>query len=209
MSKIGIYSGSFDPIHVGHVEFALAAKKECGLDKVVFLPEANPREKVEVSDIRLRSLMIGLGVEAYPGLELLYLNQDRFSVSLTLPRLYEQFPGAELVLLLGSDLVRTFSYRWEGLGELLATMELAVGLRMGDSAEEISHTIEAVAHDYGVKARYKIIKSPREHLASTQVRSGTHYIDDVNPKVAEYIKAQGLYDSDSSAVAGASSLANE
>ncbi len=193
MNKIGIYSGSFDPIHVGHIEFALEAIEEMALDKVFFLPDVMARGKSTLSAIEAREAMIRLGIESYPKLKLLLLDDEVFTVSYTLPKLQSRFEGSELVFLMGSDIVHGFTYRWDGLKELLQNVSLAVGLRADDETEYTSEIIETIAREYGVHANYKIIKAPRMNLTSTKVRSGTHTIEDVHPKVADYIKSKRLY----------------
>ena len=197
MGRIGIYSGTFDPIHVGHVEFALTALKECALDKVIFLTESSPREKTTVSSSSDREAMIQIAISGNSKLGILSLSDKQFSVKDTLPQLQLLYPGSALVFLMGSDLARTFTYRWEGLDILLRSVELAIGLRAQDTAKDVSDILEALAKEYKIAPRYTNIPSPRVHLASTNIRQGTHDITDVDPNVADYIVQKGLYEGSS------------
>jgi len=197
MGKIGIYSGTFDPIHVGHVEFALTAIKECALDKVVFLTDSLPREKTTVSSTSDRLAMMQIALSGSLKLHMLSLSDKQFSVKDTLPQLQLLYPESTLVFLMGSDLIRTFTYRWAGLDVLLRSVELAIGLRAQDTANDVTNIIDAVAKDYKVTPKFTILKSPRVHLASTSVRQGTHNITDVDPEVAKYILSNGLYEGSS------------
>ena len=52
MARIGIYAGTFDPVHAGHVAFALQSLEAAKLDRVYFLPERRPRGKRQVKNIR-------------------------------------------------------------------------------------------------------------------------------------------------------------
>ena len=138
MKRIGIYSGTFDPIHNGHVSFALQAMDVVGLDEVVFLPEATPREKDGVTDISHRFEMINRSIESFPNLSVRMLEVERFCAFGALPELQDIFEGDELFMLLGSDVVRTFSYRWKDLDMIFDHLQLVVAIREGDSAKDIA-----------------------------------------------------------------------
>src|SRR5688500_13565413 len=113
--RIGIFPGTFDPVHQGHVAFCLEALRVCKLDEVLLLPERVPREKQNVADFSRRRSLLQDAVSARPALHVMVLNSDQFTVKETLPELQRKLGDAELTLLVGSDVVRTFLYRWEGL----------------------------------------------------------------------------------------------
>src|SRR5689334_19364766 len=96
--KIGIFSGTFDPVHMGHVAFALEAKEDLGLDEVIFLPELSPRLK-EPTAIRHRYTMLDLSVRGQKGLTVKLLDMPRFTIKDTLPELQHLYGDAKLVLL--------------------------------------------------------------------------------------------------------------
>src|SRR5438046_2070169 len=128
MKRVGIYSGTFDPVHIGHVGFALQAIEAAQLDHVVFLPEQVPRGKVGVTDIAHRAAMLERTIAPYRQLSLRLLDDvPQFCVQGTLPALRQVFGSDELVLLLGSDVVKTFTDRWANLEDLFANMALAIG----------------------------------------------------------------------------------
>ena len=141
MRSIGIYPGAFDPVHAGHIAFAREAKRICGLDEVVFLPEPSPRGKQDVTRLsdRLALLRASLADE---GLRVATLTSQQFTVHQTLPEIEQLFPDATLTLLAGSDVARTFQYRWPGLETLLMRVSLAIGLR-GDDVPAEMHDIMA------------------------------------------------------------------
>jgi len=192
MKKIGIFSGTFDPVHMGHVSFALDAMEALSLDRVVFLPEILPRLK-KPSAIQHRHKMLELSLQGHEGLSVLLLDTPRFNINDTLPELRLRFGDAPLVMLMGSDLVRTFKYRWPGLEDLLASVELAIGLRGDDTKQEIVELLKECASEYGTPITFHILPSPRAHIASTQVRRGDYVIEDVHAQVAEYIEKHSLY----------------
>lgn len=191
--KIGIYSGTFDPIHVGHVEFALTAAEMFNLEKVILLPEKSPRQKENSTTLETRLALLDIATADYKNLDVVVLPVERFTVSQTLPLVVAMNPDARLVFLCGSDVAKTFLYRWEGLKQLLESVDVVVSLRSGDTKESITAIFTELERKEAMTIRYDIIKSPKHYLASTHIRSGNHRIDDIDPKVAVYILENKLY----------------
>lgn len=174
--RIGIFAGTFDPVHAGHAAFAKAAIKLCNLDRVVFLPEPKPRGKVRVTGIGHRVAMLRLATQDNPSFEVMQLPDDQFTIAKTLPELQEKFAGAQLVMLFGSDVAATV-HTWPDAKTLLAQTELAVGFR--EHAAPLVH----------VKAT--IVPTAHAHVAASHVRNGNS--DEIAPAVREYIKQHNLY----------------
>jgi len=190
MKRIGIYSGTFDPIHNGHVGFALQAMDTAGLDEVVFLPEATPREKDGVTDIAHRFEMINRAIEAFPNLSVRMLEVERFCAYGALPELEDIFGDDELFMLIGSDVVKTFSYRWKDLDKIFKRLQLIVAVREGDSVKDVAKFLKQL--DTKVKPRYTVIDSPLSAINSTRIRNGL-VVRDVVPDTLEYIHQHHLY----------------
>jgi len=170
MDRIGIFSGTFDPVHPGHISFAIEAVKKCNLDKVVFLPEKKPREKQDVTDISIRIKTLKEATMHSQNLEVMKLEDEQFTISETLPKLKEIFKDSSLTLLVGSDVVKTFMYRWNGIDELFDNLSLAIGMREGDSEESISNIIHDVETLVNKKINYTYIYTDNMHLASSSLR---------------------------------------
>ena len=128
MKHIGIFAGSFDPIHQGHLAFALSAATVCGLDKVYFLPEAEPRHKPLPTPIKDRLALLKLALKPHKTLVALDLGDMQFNVKQSLPKLQKRFAGTKLYLLIGSDVEPTIK-KWLGAVKLLKSMELICGHR--------------------------------------------------------------------------------
>ncbi len=177
--RIGIYPGTFDPIHQGHVSFALQALKECSLDQVVFLPEPAPREKHSVSDITERTALINEAIKDTQKLSLFNPSSTQFTVRDTLPELRDHFSDVELTFLVGSDIVRTFPYRWHDLDVLLSNVSLAIGMRADDTKDDIVSIIKQLEDQYSIPIPYTFISTPDSHRASSHVRNSSTLSSDI------------------------------
>lgn len=183
MSKIGLYSGTFDPIHQGHIAFARYAVRQLGLHKVYFMVESMPRRKTQVTNARHRLIMAWLATQDYPELELLTLEQPTFTVADTLPWLQERYAADELYLLMGSDLFNHVQ-DWQGFERLRRAMHFVVGYRTGENALSVEPD---VAHH--------AVTTPLLDVTSRAVRAGTEQQRQalVPALVAQYIHAHQLY----------------
>ncbi len=163
-TKIGIYAGTFDPVHAGHLSFALQAIAAGGLDAVYFMPERRPRGKAGVEHFGHRVAMLQKAVKPHRKLKVLELEDVSFTVATSLPRLQKRFPKTQLVFLVGSD-VAQYVPEWPNSARLLQTSQLVVGVRAADSMQFVQESI----------ARWKV--PPRElyvfesHAATVSSRS--------------------------------------
>ena len=137
--KIGIYGGTFDPIHNGHIAIAKAVKTELGLDSLIFVVAADPPHK-DVSGrtpapIRLK--MVELALENEEGLCASDIEIKRGGVSYTVETLEYfkgQYQGAELYFILGADMLSSFS-SWYQPERILEFAKLAAVQRRGQMAD--------------------------------------------------------------------------
>lgn len=128
MSRIGIYAGSFNPVHTGHIAFALQALDAARLDKVIFLPERRPRYKKDVEHFGHRTAMLKRALWPYPEFEVLELVDISLSIERTLPQLKQRFKADELVFLMGSDVLPAVVH-WQHAERLLKDAGFVVALR--------------------------------------------------------------------------------
>jgi nicotinate-nucleotide adenylyltransferase len=190
--RVGIFSGTFDPVHQGHIAFCLEVLQACGLDEVILLPERVPRDKENVTDLVHRAALLRRAVGPFPALRVSVLNTDQFTVAQTLPELQTMSDGAALTVLLGSDVVRTFLYRWDGLRTLFEHTSLAIGMRQEDTVEEIAAIMRQMEATYDVPVQYTLIESKHPAVTSSQIRNGKHTAS-LSPAVTDYIKQHKLY----------------
>ncbi len=194
--RIGIFSGVFDPIHAGHIGFALAAAESAKLDVVYFLIESSPRRKIEVTHPAHRIAMAKLALEAHSKLKLLELPDKQLSVAKTLPRLNQHFSREELVFLAGSDMLHHMP-SWPLIDRLLSQMELVVGTKGDSSINQIKTLIKSLP---GSPKALFVINSPNPDISSKNIRQQLQKgvsVDDLLPSVDSYIKKHWLYASPS------------
>ncbi|MFI5271368.1 MAG: nicotinate-nicotinamide nucleotide adenylyltransferase [Candidatus Saccharimonadales bacterium] len=140
MANIGIYAGTFDPVHTGHITFALQAMEVANLDHVYFLPERKPRSKKDVEHYAHRMAMLSRALKPHPKFHELEMVEAQFSIKRTLPFLNKKFNGDNLVFLFGSDVVRHIG-EWPNSSQLLKNGEFIIGLRNKDKNKEIKGII--------------------------------------------------------------------
>lgn len=190
MRRIGIFSGVFDPVHDGHIQFALAAAKQAKLDEVYFLLEVKPRRKTGVTHLAHRLAMIILTIAKQPNLNLLDLPDRQLMVAKTLPRLKQKFKNDELFYLIGADMLEHLP-DWPLVDKLLESMTLIIGLRQNDSQAEVDKVMAQLpANDYIV------LKSPKPKISSAAIRQALmagKQAPGLNSAVLKYIKANWLY----------------
>jgi len=133
--KLGIYGGSFDPVHLGHLLVARAALDELGLDKLVFVPAARSPFKPEAQpgphDLRLRLLRLALAGMNRCAVDGQEIARGGTSYSIETVRQFAQtFPGAELYFLIGADNAAQLG-SWREAAELARLAEFVAVPRPG------------------------------------------------------------------------------
>ena len=193
MKKIGIYSGTFDPIHNGHISFAREAMNKYGLDKVFFLPEPRPRRKQGVKAFNHRVEMLRLALLRQSGMGTVILKHSRFSVQYTLPLLLDRFAGTRMYLLIGDDALDHL-VDWPNV-EALQVVNLIIGVRK-KSVAEVHNTVEAICRTKGVVFRYNVFQAQNSDISSSYVRKELRHGKKpvgLNSSVQKYISANNLY----------------
>lgn len=138
MTRIGLFGGSFDPVHNGHLLMAMAAFEEIGLSRLFFIPAAQspfkPGQTPAPAPERLRLLRLGLS--GNPRYEIDTQEIERGSISYTIDtvRAYKtRFPEAQLFYLIGADHIPLLP-KWRDAGELARLVEFVAVPRPGEQA---------------------------------------------------------------------------
>ncbi len=128
MSKVGVFGGTFDPVHVGHLAIANAALDELGLDRVCFVPARRSPLKQDgpIASAEDRLAMLAAAIQDEPRFRVTKVELDRKGPSFTVDTLESLRGEGELFLILGSDAYADFE-RWREPARIrsLATVVLA------------------------------------------------------------------------------------
>lgn len=196
--RIGIYGGSFDPVHNGHINAARNFMEELSLDKIIIVPAyCSPFKKglaVTPSQHRLNMCNIAFGnTEGFEVSDAEILRADEGYMSDTVAQIREQYPDAELFLLLGSDQLLIFQ-KWHAWSKITDEATVAAAARTWDD-DAAMEAAAAVLRSYG--AEVIIVPIDVKELSSTDVREAVRRGDDISaivpPGVAEYIWDNYLY----------------
>jgi nicotinate-nucleotide adenylyltransferase len=137
VKRIGLFGGSFDPVHIGHLLVAQAACEELVLDRLFFIPAAQspfkPATQPAPPGIRLRLLRLTLAGNSNYEVDAQEISRGGVSFSIDTVRDYAQrFPGSELFYLIGADHVPTLP-KWREANELARLAQFVVIPRPGQS----------------------------------------------------------------------------
>jgi len=135
LRRIGIFGGSFDPPHIGHLIIAELVRQQLGLDRIVFVPAFAPphKEGNHASTALDRLRMTRLATKGNPHFSVSDLEVRREGISYTVDTLRvfrRRYPNARLYLLIGGDSLGQF-WRWKSPREILALATPAVYSRPG------------------------------------------------------------------------------
>ena len=198
MERIGIFGGSFDPPHIGHIHAARQAMQTLGLDRLLLIPaHIAPHKKGAAADGTHRLQMLRQAVQDQPNMEVSNLELLRQGPSFTyetVEQVRSMYPDAEIFLLMGSDMFLSFC-NWKYPEKILEIATLAVFYR-GHWDEKAK--VEAKKAEYDAAGyRVVLVENSCVEISSTQVRRllAFHCADEFLPAgVGAYIRRNGLYD---------------
>ncbi len=189
--RIGVFGGTFDPVHIGHLAAAVNARHALGLHRVLLVVANVPWQKVDGRDVTPaedRYAVVEAAMDGLDGLEASRLELDRGGPSYTadtLADLTRLHPGCQLFVLVGSDVVPTL-HSWERVEEVRALATLAVVARPG-----------AVVSLPTEPWRRQVVEVPALDVSSTDLRArvaARRPIDVLVPPLAvREIRRRGLY----------------
>jgi nicotinate-nucleotide adenylyltransferase len=198
MKRIGIYGGSFDPVHNGHLHLANVAMQQFSLDAVHFVPAyVSPfkQETGSVADGVHRLAMLRLALEEQPAMQVSDYELAQGTVSYTIYTLrYFRtcFPAAQLVLLMGSDMLLHFE-KWHCWQQILSLASLGCLAR---EASDVA-ALHAQAENLSRFGSVQIATAEILPLSSTKIRQllkkGADCSCYLPKKVVQYIGTHHLY----------------
>ncbi len=197
MQRIGIFGGTFDPVHAGHIRAARQAITQLGLSKLLMIPcFAAPHKEGHFAQPEERLAMLRLACRDVPQIEVSDLELRRGGVSFTyetVTQLREDYPHAELVLLMGSDMFLSFS-EWKNPDWILQNASLGVFCRgIPKEKEAIARKKQELE---AVGAKIFQMDNDVVDISSTQLRrmlvfeGASPFLDG---QVETFIREKGLY----------------
>lgn len=190
MLRIGIFGGSFDPVHLGHQLVAQAALEELSLDRVFFVPAAQspfkPDRQLAPGYQRAAMLRLALAGKTWAEIDLQELSRGGVSYTINTVKTFRQrFPDAELYYLIGADHVAQLP-KWRDAGDLARLCTFVVIPRPGE---------EPAPAPAGFRLQW--LKGHPVTISASDIRSRVRSSRPVDalatPAVAEFIRNNRLY----------------
>lgn len=198
MMRVGIYSGSFNPVHEGHIALCDYLVREGIVDEVWLIRSPLNPLKVDSAHIlasdKDREEMLQLAIEGHAGLSISTIEDDlprpNYSIN-TFHALEAGYPDAEFHLIIGADNWLLFE-KWRSYEEFLERYHLVVYPRPGyplDEAEQLRMGDVAIRN-------VRFVDAPQFDVSSTEIRdclSRREMPEMLNPRVYDYIISKELY----------------
>jgi len=199
--RIGLFGGTFDPIHIGHLLIAEAAREQLALDQVRFIPAATAPHKLEqqATEGKQRLEMIRLAIGGHPH----FTSDDRelrrggtsYTVD-TLAEIKQELPEAELVFLIGSDSLDEL-HTWREPRRICELAFLAVIARGGHPPPDLLKLREFLPESQHADLNSHLVTMPHMEISSRDIRNriaqGRSVRYQLHPAVEAYIDAHKLY----------------
>lgn len=200
--KLGIFGGTFDPIHTGHIEPVKKASDVLGLDRVVYLPTARPPHKPGRQFVRSQ--------RRFAMVEMALLNEPAFQVSAweltpgepaytvdTVERFHRRDPGDELFVIVGADSFKQLP-TWRRWRDIVRLASLAVLTRPGWDYRSVEQSLPEELRDVVTAGKVKFVRNDPVKVSSTELRhlfrSSAPIPKGAAPElVVKYIQKYSLY----------------
>ncbi|MBN1347522.1 MAG: nicotinate (nicotinamide) nucleotide adenylyltransferase [Phycisphaerae bacterium] len=204
-TRVGLYGGTFDPIHVGHLLVARAVRERLELDRLILIPSAHPPHKPvgRLTEAAHRLAMTKAAVDAEQGFEVSDCETKRSGPSYTIDTVAEyrrQLGGdAEIVWLIGSDTLQELA-GWYRVAELVDACRFVVAPRPGCESPDLTSLGVALNPEQIDRLRGSFVGAPRIDVSATEIRrrvaSGLSVRWMVPEPVRRYIVDHHLYTAD-------------
>lgn len=182
MKQIGVYGGTFDPVHFGHIQLAISLFEQGGLDEIFWIPaNINPLKSDSPVSADHRLQMLKIALEMLPFFKILDIELKREGPSYTIDTLRllkKEYPDAKLRLILGDDTLKKFS-QWKDPEEIVRLAPPLIGARFLE------------------ETHFQKIRTPLFEISATDIRDrlsrGLYCGHLVPAKVLDYIASNRLY----------------
>jgi nicotinate-nucleotide adenylyltransferase len=189
--RLGIFGGSFDPVHCGHIELAQEARRELHLDKVFFVPARQPphKKKRKLTAARKRLRLLSLATKPFPYFAISWFEIERRATTYTYETLLyfrRRYPGARLFFIIGSDSLGELA-TWKRASLLQKLCTFVTGKRPGVALQESTVRWRSIY----------LLRRPIRDVSSSaireRIRNGKPIRGLVPASIARVIAEKGLY----------------
>lgn len=169
--RIGIFGGTFDPPHVGHLILAEECRSQLNLDKLLWVVTDNPPHKrvVNVSPIECRVKLVAQAITGNPAFEISRVDIDRpgphFAID-TINILKKEFPGSEMYYLMGGDSLHDLP-TWNRPQDFVKTCD-GIGVMRRHADQVDLESLEKILP--GISRKVHIVEAPILEISSHQIR---------------------------------------
>lgn len=195
MGRIGILSGTFDPVHIGHIAVARACLEHLHLDKVLLAPYGRPLARRPMAAPHHRLELLKLACAGEKGIEVSTVDlpeAPRYAID-TVKAVSLEYPGQEIVCIVGADKLPDIPH-WREARTLYGACSFAAYPRAGHDARALSEALQSEG------AMVEALPGREVNISSSQVRAKLRLLSDAPglllPELAAYIAAHGLYQPD-------------
>ena len=196
--QIGLFGGTFDPPHLGHLILASEAYSQLGLDRLLWIltPEPPHKQDQNITSVEHRLAMVNLAIQDNSTFELSRVELDRPGPHYTLDTIQliaRQYPDADVTPIIGGDSLRDLP-KWNRPKELLQACHWVGVMRRPGEQENL----EVLENDLpGISSKVHYVDAPLLEIASreirTRIKNGKPYQYYLHPAVYEYILENKLY----------------
>jgi len=200
--KIGLYGGTFDPPHLGHLISAQAMAELLSLHRVIFLPAGQPPHKlcrpISTGQHRLAMLQLALADNPLFQIDDWELSVDGPAYTINTIRYFQAIlPGRTLYWFIGADSLADLP-TWYRFEELIDAVEIVTAWRGGLDIERVLADLQTkIDQRHYEKLRKNVLRTPMIEISASDIRRKIHAGQSIRylvaPAVAQYIRREGLY----------------
>lgn len=198
--KIGIFGGAFNPVHNGHINIAKGCLRELELDKIIFIPTANPPHKtaefLAPESDRINMLKYAIGDNEKFEISDIEFKRDGKSYTYdTLCRLQKIYNNCDFYLIIGADQLFDF-HKWYRYKDILSAVTLVSAGRENEKEKEkmLKYAKNLDGLDMN---KFYLLKTPVLKVSSSEIREKAKNGEDISQftdkNTALYIKEKGIY----------------
>lgn len=197
MRKVGIFGGTFNPIHCGHLMMSEYLREECGLEEVILMPTGNPPHKVAQVSASERNEMVRIAVadNCYFSVSDLETNRQGLSYTVDTIRELQKEEDREMYFIIGLDTLFELK-SWKKFEELAKEIRFIVALRPNYMQKNLmEQELDFLKNQYN--ANIELVQTPLYEISSSELRDrlakgkSVRYL--IPNEVIQYIEEKGLY----------------